>query len=99
MAITVQWRSDNSCVVTRRTGRGEPEVRRVTAAGFLKISEAVAALQTNDMQLYRLVARKKLKTVEVDGEQLFPLSEIRRLLLDRSALYPGRKAPPHVGAA
>lgn len=88
MSIRVRLLKNHGVVVTRRTKYGQARKRFVRPDGALRMSEAVAFLGTNDMQLYRLARLKKLKMIRVSGERMIPLAEIRRLHRNRAALYP-----------
>lgn len=91
MVIRVKFLKNHGCVVTRRVAYGKRTQRFVPPNGVLKVSEAVAALGTNDMRLYRLARAGKLKVRRIGGEQHFPLAEVKRLMRNRRALYPGRR--------
>jgi hypothetical protein len=91
MSITVKFLKNHGAVVTRRPAFGKATKRFVRPDGALKVSEAVAVLKTNDMRLYRLARAGKLRVVRISGEKQFPLSEVKRLMGDRTALWPSLK--------
>ena len=78
--IRVKLLRNHGATVSRRDRWGGLSVRFVPQGGSLTTHETAAALDTNRVQVQRLIARADLKARRGRRGFLIPLSEVRRLL-------------------